>query len=142
MNLTEAREILTQHSKSKKNGLFPPHYTHEHQLTNPICGDHVQLRFEVGEGMIRAAGFKAKACAICTASSSLLCEEVQGKRAEVAVDLSHSFERAVVAKAEDAWPEILSSLSSFNHLRVNPSRRTCALLPWIALRTALQEVVL
>lgn len=142
MNVNEAREILTQHSKSKKNGLLPASFTHEHQLTNPICGDHVHLRFEIDQGVIRAVGFKAKACAICTASSSLLCEEVQGRRAENAVDLSHVFERAVVGRAEDAWPELLSSLSSFHHLRVNPSRRTCALLPWIALRTALKEVVL
>ena len=142
LNLEEARQILTEHSRSKRNGLFPQEATHQHQLTNPICGDHVQLKFQLKGHQIEVAGFRASGCAICTASSSMLCEEVKGKSASVAVDLSHLFERAVTSPTEEAWPSSLQSLSSFMHLRVNPSRRTCALLPWIALRSALKEEVL
>jgi nitrogen fixation NifU-like protein len=142
LNLDEARRVLTEHSRSKRNGVFPQLPTHQHQLTNPICGDHVQLQLEIKSGHIEVAGFRAKGCAICTASSSMLCDEVKGKSASVAVDLSNLFEKAVTSSVDEAWPSSLQSLSSFMHLRVNPSRRTCALLPWIALRSALKEEVL
>jgi nitrogen fixation NifU-like protein len=45
---------------------------------NPLCGDRVRIELAVDAGVIRAAAFTANACAICTASASLLTERVSG----------------------------------------------------------------
>lgn len=141
MNLEAARAELIEHSQSKRNGQFPVNFTHTGKLTNPICGDHVELKFQAKDRQILEAGFSAQACAICSASASLLCQSVQGLSVESSLAMAEKFEEALLTPAEADWPAALSSLSSFQHLRVNPSRRGCALLPWIALRSALKEVL-
>ena len=140
MNLETARAVLVEHSQSKRNGKFPAHFTHSGKLTNPVCGDHIELKFHLNQNQILEAGFSAQACAICTASASLLCQEVKGLSAESSLSLGQKFEEALLASSVETWPESLLPLTSFQHLRVNQSRRACALLPWIALRSTLKEV--
>ncbi|MGE0634351.1 MAG: iron-sulfur cluster assembly scaffold protein, partial [Pseudobdellovibrionaceae bacterium] len=135
MNLDEAKRNLIHHSKSEKNGFFPENATHQNQITNPICGDHVQLKFRVENQVIREVGFSARACAICTASASILCENILDKKIDFVLKLAYLFEESILASSDSLWAEELNGFISFQHLRVNPSRRACALLPWIALRS-------
>ncbi len=139
MNLDEARAILVEHSRSRSNGHFPDPFHLVGKLTNPICGDHVELRLRVVEGAIEAIGHKAQACAICSASASLICGVVLGLKTSTVLELADVFERAVSSPVEDGWPENLSEFRCFEHLRVNPSRKLCALLPWVAIRSALHQ---
>src|SRR5262249_45338705 len=88
------------------------------------------------EGRIDEIGFSVKGCAICTASASLLCEQVRGLDRAEAIWLADEFENAVATAVDEPWAPALGGLLAFQHLRVNPARRTCALLPWIALRAA------
>ena len=137
MKLDLAREILTHHARSRTNGIFPEGANRTAKLTNPICGDHVELRlFCEGESIV-GAGHRARACAICSASASLLSQEIQGKPLARAFEMATAFENSLLSQATDPWPEILEGLKCFTHLRTNPTRRACALLPWIALRKAL-----
>ena len=140
MDLEKAREILMKHSRVPTNGLFPPIFTHEYKITNPLCGDQVELKINLSQDTINEIGFLAKACAICSASTSMMCEEVKGKNLEHAQKLSLDFEESVIAQQENPWPQGLENLKSFEHLRVNPTRKACALLPWIALRSLLKQV--
>lgn len=134
MNQDEARKILIDHSRSDKNGRFPEATTHSSKITNPICGDHVELKIVCEHNKIKKIGFKAVACAICTASTSLLCKELEGLTSDKAMELAQVFETSILEPQTASWPEGLSGLRCFEHLRVNPSRKACALLPWVALR--------
>lgn len=139
MNLEVAREVLLQHSKSTRNGQFPEAFTHSGKMTNPICGDHVELKFNIVDNHVVQVGYAAKACAICSASASLLCQEVQGKSYAATLALAQEFENELLLGPEKEWPRNLQGLHSFEHLKINPSRKACALLPWIALRSALKS---
>lgn len=141
MDLEKAREILLFHSRSKKNGHFPVEFTHENQMTNPLCGDHVEIKITINQKSIVDIGFNAKACAICSASTSLMCETVKGHSLDRAQFLSKEFENHILASLDQTWPEYLKPLESFEHLKVNHARRACALLPWVALKSAVKEVV-
>ncbi|MCM2348717.1 MAG: iron-sulfur cluster assembly scaffold protein [Bacteriovoracaceae bacterium] len=141
MNQEEARKILIEHSRSVKNGIFPESITHDSKITNPICGDHVELKIACDQNEIKKIGFKAVACAICTASTSLLCKEVEGLTTDKALELAGTFETSVLEPQSCAWPVELSRLQCFEHLRVNPSRKACALLPWVALKKAFMRPV-
>jgi len=89
---------------------------------NPLCGDRVRIEMEVDATVIRAAAFTANACAICTASASLLTERVTG--------LSVSQVNGIT---DD---DILASLDA----ELPPARLSCALLPMRTLRDALSEL--
>jgi nitrogen fixation NifU-like protein len=88
---------------------------------NPLCGDRVRIELEIGDAVIRAAAFTANACAICTASASLLTERVAG------VALAEA--RAVTDE------DMLEALGA----ELPPARVSCALLPVRTMREALSE---
>lgn len=138
MNQETARTILLEHSRSPKNGSFPVEVTFTSKLTNPLCGDFVELRIFSDEEKILDVGFKAVACAICSASSSLLCQELKGMTLTESLELFNSFESILLAPSSRAWPKNLENFLCFEHLRINPARKACALLPWVALKSALK----
>jgi len=91
-----------------------------HEAYNPMCGDRVRMEVAVVDGALRDAAFTANACAICTASASLLTERVRGA--------------AVAAATTITDDDVVGWLES----DVPPARRACAVLPLSALREALK----
>jgi nitrogen fixation NifU-like protein len=89
---------------------------------NALCGDRVRIELEVDGATIRAAAFTANACAICTASASLLTERVSGAAVEDAVRITDD---EVIARLEANLPA---------------ARLQCAILPVRTLRDALAEL--
>lgn len=93
--------------------------THVHEGANPLCGDRVRIEVQVRAGAVVDAAFAASACAIATASASLLTERVRGGFVDDALRLD-----------EDA---MLTALGA----GVPTARRACAILPLRVLRQAL-----
>jgi nitrogen fixation NifU-like protein len=89
---------------------------------NALCGDRVRIELEVDGATIRAAAFTANACAICTASASLLTERVGGASVE---DAARITDDEVIAGLEASLPA---------------ARLQCAILPVRTLRDALAEL--
>jgi nitrogen fixation protein NifU and related proteins len=140
MDLETSRRMLLEHSRSKKNGEFPDDANLEGKLANPICGDTVYLKLHMQNHQIQQAGFAAEACAICTASASLLCDELVKVSILQTIPMVESFEAAVLAPPGEVWPETLNKFRCFEHLRKNPARKACALLPFVLLRSILKKV--
>ena len=69
---------------------------------NPLCGDRVLIELAIVDDAITAAAFTANACAICTASASLLTERIAGVTVSAAIAIA---ERAVVAALQTDLPE-------------------------------------
>ena len=86
---------------------------------NPLCGDRVRIELQVEDFIIRAAAFTANACAICTASASLLTERLRDESVQAAAALTD----------EDALASLDAELPA--------ARRLCAILPVRTLREAL-----
>ncbi len=139
MSPDDAREFLTRHSRSARNGVFPENSTHSARMVNPLCGDQVEIRIIVRNGKVSEAGFSAKACAICSASASILCGEIQDISRDSFHALKSDFEKTISDAFDPVWPESLRAFNSFSHLKVNPRRRGCAILPWAALMKALDN---
>ncbi|MCG8480239.1 MAG: SUF system NifU family Fe-S cluster assembly protein [Spirochaetales bacterium] len=130
------REIILEHARSTKNGLFPAHHTHAASRANPTCGDSVEIRLRIANGAIGEMGYRVRGCAVCSASASLMTDAVAGLSCTEAAAAAAIFASYVTGE-EPELPAALSSLEVFAHLRTNPTRRRCALLPWNALSTAL-----
>ena len=88
---------------------------------NPVCGDRVRIEVEIDGGTIAGAAFTANACAICTASASLLTERIQG---QPLADVAGMTETDALSWLDTDLP---------------PARLTCGVLPLRTLLAALAE---
>ncbi len=115
------RDWILDHYKNPRNfgTLEDPDISHEED--NPLCGDVVTLQLKLSDGMVEAARFKGRGCAISQASASILTELLQGKSLD-----------AVKAIGK---PEMLEALG----ITINPARLKCALLPVKTLKLGLAE---
>ena len=154
MKTEEIRAKLIELAKSKANGRFQSNATHGASIRNPLCGDRVEIRLSTstetsfGHGLesrkVGAASYAAQACAICSASAALLCDFLESTLPSVTtlLGLKVEFEAALLLPEGAEWPNSIAAFRVFEHLRVNPSRRGCAVLPWIACVTALNRPLL
>lgn len=111
--------LVVAHYRRPQNQRFLPRATHRHEGANTVCGDRMRMELELREGRVVDAAFQASACAIATASASLLTERVRG------VGL------AEIASLDDDM--IVAALGE----GVPAPRRPCATLPLRVLREAL-----
>lgn len=105
-------------------------------LDNPLCGDRVTVEVCLRDGKVAALAQRVRGCLLCEAASSLLgraavgrtAREIDEARAALATLL-----RAGEPSAGSAWEEF----AVFAPVRGVPSRHTCVLLPFDALRESL-----
>ena len=140
MDLNQARAILIDHARNPRNQLVgEPNVNHRGECRNPLCGDFVRVFVTLKEARIAQCALQVQGCTICTASASIMSEQVMNLLESDAHDLRQSFTDILVTSEEQAWPIELAGFRAFSHLRVNPARIPCALIPWYALKEALQQ---
>jgi len=141
MTEIQKKNFVLKHSKSKQNGLFPEATNASGKMTNPLCGDHVEFRLQIEDDHIVDVGFRADACAICSAASSLVSIKLKNVKVSEAMKYAITFEDTVASLKDDGWPSVIDEFKCFEHLRAVPSRRVCAILPWVAIRSALKSFI-
>jgi nitrogen fixation NifU-like protein len=112
--------LVLEHFRRPRNQRTLERPSASHEALNPLCGDRVRIEIDVDARAIRSAAFTANACAICTASASLLTERVTGMPVDGAARISDD---DVIAALETDVPK---------------ARVACAVLPLTALREALR----
>ena len=86
------RDQILEHYKRPQNFGRLERYDLEFEDSNPFCGDeqHVFIRLD-DEGCVEAVSFEGKGCAISTAATSMLTEELAGKTREQVLALPKEF---------------------------------------------------
>ena len=86
------RENILDHYKRPRNFGRPQSFDLDFEDTNPFCGDeqHVFLRLDDG-GRVAEVSFEGKGCAISTAATSMLTEELIGKSREELLRLEKGY---------------------------------------------------
>lgn len=86
------REQILEHYKRPHNFGRLDEPDLEYEDTNPFCGDeqHVTIRLDEG-GHISEVAFEGQGCAISTAATSLLTDELAGKTREEVLRLPKEF---------------------------------------------------
>ncbi len=75
---------VLDHFKNPRNAGELPDATATLEVSNPVCGDIMQLAVRVSEGRIAEARFKTRGCVTAIACGSLLTELLRGKTLEQA----------------------------------------------------------
>lgn len=105
------------------------------RAANPLCGDEIDLDVDHDGARVIEVAHRTRGCAFTRASASLLARSVPGLSLAQAGGLATALRRDLAGSAP--LPPELAALAS---VRTYPARMRCALLPWEALRSALDDV--
>ena len=130
------KEIVLDHYKHPRNRGALEGCTHAADGINPLCGDSLRVELVCADDRIAAMKFSGEACAITTATASMLSELVAGFDATDVAALNLPFDRLL--RGEVDADDALGPLNALAELRRHPLRRKCAELPWATLRAALE----
>jgi NifU-like protein involved in Fe-S cluster formation len=133
------RNILALAAEARGAGRLP-HPDGTADLRNPLCGDHVILDIAVSDGRIGHIGHDIKACVLCQASASILCEIAAGLTDE---DLKNGIKAVTVMLKEGVLPSESpwEAYRDFAAIAPHGNRHRCVLLPLEAARDALEEAL-
>lgn len=129
-------QLLAEY-RAPKNRRDMPDATARAERRNPVCGDAVCLMVRVVDGQLADVSFTGQGCSLATASASLLTQAVwrRGVRNGLAMVAAVETMFAHDTALPTALPEALAPL---NGVVPFPGRHSCVLMPWLALREALQ----
>ena len=86
------RENILEHYKRPQNFGRPQRFDLEFEDTNPFCGDEQHVYIELGDdGRVERVSFEGKGCAISTAATSMLTDELDGRTREELLELPKDF---------------------------------------------------
>jgi nitrogen fixation NifU-like protein len=137
------REIILDHYKNPQHRGLPEQFDAEVHHVNPTCGDEVTLRLRVEGDTIAELGWEGEGCSISQASTSVMSGLVTGKPIDEALALQHRFLELMQSRGEaeltDEDEEQLEDAVAFEGVSKYPARVKCALLGWMAMKSAVAE---
>ena len=140
MNTDELyQEILLQHSRRPRNHGPLENPTHRAEGHNALCGDELSVELRIVDDKLEAVRFQASACAICTASGSLMTGAVTGLKTDEATLLAGDFRKLATTGEVASAIESLTALRALGAVHRFPQRVKCATLAWETLSAAIRE---
>jgi nitrogen fixation protein NifU and related proteins len=86
------REQILEHYKRPHNFGRLDEWDITYEDTNPFCGDEQRVEIKLdGDGRVAAVAFDGKGCAISTAATSMLTDELEGMTVEELLALPKDF---------------------------------------------------
>ncbi|MCB1042633.1 MAG: SUF system NifU family Fe-S cluster assembly protein [Acidobacteria bacterium] len=132
------QSVILDHSRNPRNFRAIDGANAKAEGYNPLCGDQVTVYLTLEDHLITDASFQGVGCAICTASSSMMTQQVKRLSSEKALQLFELF-HDLVTTAEEFDIDTLGKLAVFSGVRNYPMRVKCASLPWHTLKAALEQ---
>lgn len=131
------QEIILDHYKNPHHKNLHSPYDIEVHHNNPSCGDEVTLRLSVRQGAIASISWSGVGCSISQASTSIMCDLVEGKAVAQALEIERIFLDLMQSKGNFSGDtEVLEDAVAFSGVAKYPARVKCALLGWMAFRDA------
>lgn len=137
---TLLRQIIMDHYENPRN----------HKLTDDdsyvsvnmdldTCVDNIDLQAKISDNTIEDIRFDGEACAISTASTSIMSELLIGKTIEEAKIIIDNFNNMIYEKEYDA--DIIEEAIAFMNTHKQANRIKCATLGWMGIEKIIDETV-
>jgi nitrogen fixation NifU-like protein len=137
------QQIILDHYKNPSHHGLLDDFDAEVHHVNPTCGDEVTLRLKVEDGTIADLGWDGEGCSISQASTSVMSDLVVGKPVPQALTVQQRFLELMQsrghAELSDKDEEQLEDAVAFEGVSKYPARVKCALLGWMAMKSAVAE---
>lgn len=111
-------------------------YSQRH-MASDSCIDDITVQAKIKDGKIEDVRFDGQACAISTASTSILTELLEGKTVDEADQIIDNYFAMVDGRDYD--PELLQEAAAFEGVSKQPNRINCATIGWKAMRDMIAE---
>jgi nitrogen fixation NifU-like protein len=138
--MTEAlyQELILDHSKRPHGrGLRDPFNGDAHHV-NPTCGDEIDVRVLVKDGVVVDVSHDGMGCSISQASASVMYDLTYGRSIDDALSREDAFGELIKGRGHvEPDEELLEDGIAFAGVARYPARVKCALLPWMAFKDAL-----
>jgi SUF system FeS assembly protein, NifU family len=133
-------QLITEHSRDKRNRRSIDGATHRHAGVNPSCGDEITLELREENGIITDVAFTGSGCAISQASASMMADLLKGKSADEANRLCELFLAMIKGDVtnEDELEELDEAIA-LQGVSKMPARVKCAVLAWRTYESAIRE---
>lgn len=131
------QQVILDHNRSPHHNGRLDGATHSARGQDALCGDDILIELRVVEGRIEKAAFSGEACAITTASASMLMDWLVGRSRAETTAAYERFSQLLDEPESTDDPD----LGEINHLRSVsgfPARVRNALLPWRTTLSALE----
>jgi nitrogen fixation NifU-like protein len=137
------QDIILDHFKHPQHrGLAEPFDAEVHHV-NPTCGDEVTVRIRLVDDTVEDVSWEGIGCSISQASTSVMSGLVLGRRVPEALELERSFLSLMQSRGEstlsEGEAEALEDAVAFEGVSKYPARVKCALLGWMAMKSAVAD---
>lgn len=134
------QEIILDHASKPRNHRAMENPSAKVEAENPLCGDEITVFLKISEdgSRIENTTFLAQACAICTASGSLMTTKMRDLPVGDAKELSAGFQELLTKPACETTAD-LRGLNALEGVKKFPMRIKCATLAWHALDHAIAQ---
>lgn len=106
---------------------------------NESCIDNIDLQVLIKDDKIADIKFTGEACAISTASTSIMIKELIGKDIKSAINFIEQFENMV--NEEEYNRQKLNTALVFDDIFKQNNRKTCATLPYKGIKKVLEDIL-
>lgn len=129
--------ILDNYSYPHNKSLSDEADYHSRHMASDSCIDDITVQAKFKDGKIEDVRFDGKACAISTASTSILTELLKGKTFEEAQNIINNYNQMIQGKPYD--PQVLDEAVVFEGVSKQPNRIGCATIGWKAVQEMIDE---
>lgn len=115
------QENILDHNQHPRNKGQLKGASFSYAYRNPSCGDRIEIHVKIVNGRVSGMTFDGIGCAVSTASTSIMTEQVTGK------------------SIADIQAMTKQDVFSYLGIPISPGRETCALLPLLSLHNGLKQ---
>ncbi len=132
-------DLLLDHNRSPRNVGRLEAPTHSARGHDGSCGDDLFITLKVADGVISTMRCDGQACAVTTASASMLSEWIEGRSLSEFHAAFAEFSN-MLDDPDAVPPKSLGPLRILQAVARFPGRRRNALLPWRTVGAALEGI--
>lgn len=132
------REVMLEHYQKPINkGLIEDSTYQKINTRNASCVDNVDIMLKIENDKIVDIRFDGEACAISTSATSIMIKTLIGKTILEVREIVTNYEKML--NEENYNADVLEELIVYDEIYKQPSRKKCALLPFEAIKRALEQ---
>lgn len=105
---------------------------------NESCIDNLDIYVLINDEIIKDIKFDGEACAISTSSTSIMIHNLIGKTINEAIIFMNEFDNMVNEKEYNE--ELLNEAIVYDNIYKQANRKHCALLPYLGIKKALEQI--
>ncbi|MBO6047094.1 MAG: SUF system NifU family Fe-S cluster assembly protein [Erysipelotrichaceae bacterium] len=132
------RSIIMDHYENPRHhGLVDDESYRSTNMNSESCIDNIDVQLKMTDGVIKDLRFDGEACAISTASTSIMGDLVIGKTKEEALHIRDNYMNMIYEKDYDV--DLLEEAIAFKNTHKQANRIKCATIGWNALDKLLES---